>query len=169
MAADANIPSQKMYLRSVRDRTQTVTAQYNPNDFTEKIKVNYASIKIPGLSHQPLQYSHTENWKVSFELWWYSHDQKELDDANKARRLLQSWTIPDIAQDVEGGPPPRILVVWPKLLSIVCVIRELDFTHKLFKKDGESFHRLCKVNFEEIRDLRLYGFQVRNDGTMRAS
>lgn len=169
MPAEATVPTEKMYLRSTRDRSQTVTAQYNPNEFTEKIKVNYATIKIPGLSHAPLQFSNTDNWKVSFDLWWYSHNQAELDASNKARRLLQSWTIPDQAQNVEGGPPPRILVVWPQLLSVICVIREVDFTHKLFSRNGQSYHRICKVNFEEIRDARLYGFQVRNDGTMRGA
>jgi hypothetical protein len=159
----------KMYLRDLSTpSTGTVTAQANPETLDEKIKVIYNRAKIPGLSHEPLQFSNTDNWKTTIELMHMAADEAALSGLNNDRKLLMSWCLPRSGGDIPGGSPPRLLFFWPKMWMLTVVITELDISHKRFKIDGESWIRVAKVSIEESRDSRLQASDVASNGTMRS-
>ena len=148
----------------------SVEAQSNPPELEETIDVNWARPAVPGLSHEPLQYSHTSNLKHGLTLTFDALDPT-YDPARilLARRFLQSLCVPrQAAQDIGSGAPPRVLFVWPNLISLTCVITSLGFKYSRFRLDGTPTLFTVKVALEEIRDVRLTSEDVLASGTQRS-
>jgi hypothetical protein len=150
---------------------QTLEAQFNPTQLRETIVVNYARLAVLGLSHKPLQYQNTDNHTFPIELAFRAYDAKgnRLDDNKAARRFLMSLCYPRRGSStVTGGAPPRLLFVWPGLMSLVAVITKLEFEHTLFNFLGDPVHSSAKIDLEEIRDVRLFSEDVLAQGTLRS-
>lgn len=144
------------------------TAQFNPEEVRERIKVNYKDLEVLGLSHKPSQYLNTDNWSSSFTLGFDALSQYEGSVAH-ARLFLMSLCYPRrTAQTVAGGAPPRVLFSWPNLLSVTCKIDELDFTHKRFNSRMQSVLWTVDVKVSEGRLVRLYSEDVLAYGTIRS-
>ncbi len=148
----------------------SIDAQFNPTEFEEALEVNWARQTVPGLSHQPLQFIHTGNTKFTLELNFEVQDPTtDLDQIHHARRFLQSLCYPRRgAEDVIGGGPPRVLFVWPKVVSLTCVVTALSFKYGRFNLDGTPVQFTAKVALEEVRDVRLLSEDVLQDGTQRS-
>ncbi len=148
----------------------SIEAQFNPTEFEEALEVNWARQTIPGLSHQPLQFVNTGNTKFTLELNFEAQDPTtDLDQIHLARRFLQSLCYPRRgAQDVIGGGPPRALFVWPKVISLTCVLTGLSFKYCRFNLEGTPVQFTSKVTLEEVRDVRLLSEDVLADGTQRS-
>ncbi len=144
----------------------TVTAQYNPETLEEVLAVVYSKCKVQGLSHQVLQYEHTDNLSVKFDLAFdaLSH---EAYDVGQARKWLQSLCYSPKA----GGAPPRVLFSWPGLFMLTSVVDKLTFKHKRFAWAGllEPTWFVVSVALSEIRDTRITSEDVARDGTVRSS
>jgi hypothetical protein len=149
----------------------SIDAQFNPSELEEMLDVNWARQTVPGLSHQPLQFVNTGNTKMSFELRFEAQDPTTtLDRLLRDRRFLQSLCYPRRgASTVIGGGPPRALFIWPKIVSLTCVVTGLAFRYTRFNLDGTPIEFACRVSLEEIRDVRLFSEDVLNDGTQRSS
>ena len=147
-----------------------VEAQFNPAEFEEALEVNWARQTVPGLSHQPLQFVNTGNVKFTLELHFEVHDPNaDIDQIHYARRFLQSLCYPRRgAEDVIGGGPPRGLFVWPKVVSLTCVVTGLSFKYGRFNLEGTPIQFTAKVTLEEIRDVRLPSEDVLSDGSQRS-
>ena len=61
-----------------------------------------------------------------------------------------------------------MLFIWPRFISLTCVITALSFKYSRFRLDGTPVQFTAKVAFEEIRDVRLYSEDVLRDGTQRS-
>lgn len=148
-------------------------AQFNPTELDEDLTVNWNKLAVLGLSHMPLQYQQTDNHALSVDLAFRAFDdtgKNRLADVQRARRFLLSlcYSSQGSPATVIGGAPPRVLFVWPTLIELVCVVKKLHFHHTLFNTQGAPVHFSCKVDLEEIRDVRLYSEQVRDMGTQRS-
>ena len=142
-----------------------IEAQYNPKKFEPEIEVEYAELKVPGLSHRPLQYVSTGNVKSPIELLFVVHSVKERQALEYARRFLMSLCVPWRGQ----AAPPRALFVWPNEASLQVVIRgTLKFSDERFNRDMGTIEMSAKVPFEEIRDTRLVGEDVLASGLWRS-
>jgi hypothetical protein len=148
----------------------SIDAQFNPTEFEEALEVNWARQTVPGLSHQPLQFVQTGNTKFTLELNFEAQDPTtDLDTIQYARRFLQSLCYPRRgAADVIGGGPPRVLFVWPNVISLTCVITALSFKYGRFNLEGTPVQFTAKLTLEEIRDVRLLSEDVLQDGTQRS-
>jgi hypothetical protein len=153
---------------------------FMPTEFTEEIVVNYGRQVVAGMSHETLQFSNTSNYKISgLEFFFLGVPRSGSEDPNNLsqqdiihdkRNFLMSLTLSsESAETVRDGGPPRILFVWPKMVSMTCVIGSLKITHEKFSKDGRSSIFRAVVDLEEVRDFRLTSENVRVQGTFRPS
>ena len=80
-------------------------------------------------------------------------------DIDDFRNFLRALTVPPAS--AEMAPPPRVLVIWPKVLVIETVLTELEFQYRVFAGDGSALIYTATCGFEEIlvyneADLRRY-------------
>lgn len=153
----------RMSMARLTAPSETLEAQFNPTELEEKISVNYDELAVLGLSHMPLQYSQTGNLVLPFELAFRVFDDRgnRQDDLAYARRFLYSLCFPSrTAADVTSGAPPRVLFVWPTLLTITAVVTELSWKHTLFNKSGTPIHSAAKITVKQIRDVRMFSEDV---------
>jgi hypothetical protein len=148
----------------------SIDAQFNPSELEEALEVNWTRQTVPGLSHQPLQYVQTNNTKFTLELYFEAQDPSvDLDGILRSRRFLQSLCYPRRgAQTVADGGPPRVLFVWPTVVSLTCVIASISLKYSRFNLDGTPVQFTAKVSLEEIRDIRLWSEDVLATGTQRS-
>ena len=169
----------KVVLSNLSDPSQVVVAQYNPTEFTETIIANYARLAPRGLSHEVLQFSNTGNLGFSFELHFNANDSDTGGAANTSARVLENLDNRKIlhafmyprraARDLSGVGPPRILFVWPSMVSLTTVIASLNIRHSMFAKTGHSLKYTAAIVLEEIRDYRILSDEVAALGTMRGA
>lgn len=142
--------------------------QFNPTKLQEQIEVNWARLAMPGQSHEKLHFIHTSNFKISLELFFRAMTRDELEKIHYARRQILSWAYPrSISNDIVGGGAPTLLLYWPKMLSLKCVMGSASITHELFNHEGRSTQFNCSINLEEIRDVRLHFDEVAEDNVLR--
>jgi hypothetical protein len=160
----------RMYLVDLKSN-EILTAQFNPPELEEELKVEWVRLAPPGLSHKPLQYAGTENVGYQFELLFDAGvEGVTLAEILRARQFLQSLCYAKRgATNVRGGQAPRVLFVWPNLVSLTSVISDLSFKYERFAFSGAPTRYKVKIKLEEIRDVRLYGEDVRDEGTRRAT
>lgn len=148
--------------------TQDVLA--NPNEIEVAIDVGWNELEVPGMSHTPLQFKNVSNASIPLEFYCseFMHGRDTLDDHS---RFLQSLCYPDYdANSVLEGAPPRVLLVWPNVLSMTVVFRSLSirFTH-FSVEDGHPIRFTASAKVSEIRDVRLSSADVRAQGLRRGS
>lgn len=151
---------------------ESVELQYNPTELEETIGAVYNRQTVLGMSHQILQFSHTENLSISFDLAFDALTNAEsfdADDCLNARRFIHALCYPRAgAALVADGAPPRALFVWPHLYTLTCVITKARFRFTRFFGTGKPSAFKCSLSIEEIRDFRVTSEELMADGTQRA-
>lgn len=129
-----------------------LTAWANPTQLTETRSAQWNRIAVPGLGYQPLQYGGTNNRQLAdVELMFDRRWQPDADLA-AARRFLDALVAPASA-DVASAPP-RLLLVWPKLLSLEVITESVELTHEYFASDGTPLAMRARLTFEAIAEPR---------------
>lgn len=143
---------------------------FNPEQLEEELQVAYARLTVPGLSHQPLQYTNTGNQGVTLDLYARGNTPGERVLIEDFRRFLQSLCYPrGNAGTIDDGAPPRVLFVWPLVWTWTCKVTSLRITSTQFSQDGRISRYVASVTLEEIRDVRLTSDDVRRHGTRRSA
>ncbi|HTJ80540.1 MAG TPA: hypothetical protein VL400_02420, partial [Polyangiaceae bacterium] len=92
------------------DTGESVSAQFNPEEVSEKLTVNYKDLEIMGFSHKPQQYQNTSNLALSFTLGF---DALSVDGGSvqRTRLFLHSlcYSRRGASEDVVGGGPPKVV------------------------------------------------------------
>jgi len=147
---------------------EDLEVQYNPEDLSLLLEVDYARLDVPGLSHQPMQYSSTKNVVSKFSLYCAAHSTAQRERIDDFTRFLSSLCYaPEGARSVGQGAPPRVLFVWPRLATMTTRITSLQFKFATFAKDGGAIRWTADVSLEEARDVRLTMEDVRVAGFRR--
>jgi hypothetical protein len=133
---------------------------FNPAQLTEKVQVGWNHLSVPGLSHQPLQFQNTGNRQlagVEFTLdRFFAEAQISAPEVLDFAAFLRALTVPPAAEGgVLAGAPPRVLVVWPRVLVLEAVVTELEFAFRRFAVDGRVLTYVATCTFEEILDARV--------------
>jgi hypothetical protein len=139
--------------------------QFNPRKLPEKLAAVWTAHTVPGMSHQPLQFSHCSNHAVTLELVWVVRTKADQDALHNARRFLQSLLVPWRGHT----SPPRALLVWPNMMDLTVVITEFDGEGSLFDEQLNALVYTAKLSCQEIRDGRYYGDDVLKQGPNRFS
>lgn len=167
MDVAAQVPRARLTITNVRTG-DFVEAQFNPSRFQEDISVNYARPAVLGLSHQPLQYLGTTNLSIPIELFFLSRDIQTHDNAQHAKRFLQSLCYPSRGSDsIVAGQPPRALVSWAKVVSLTCKLVNLSVRSTRFNIKGEVVQYTARCQFEEMRDVRWTSEDAFRLGSLR--
>jgi hypothetical protein len=134
--------------------------------------LKWKEFEIPGLSHQPMHYILTKNDSLPFKLIFRARPEK---GAAERKLLIDKWKsmlafcYPKRgAVNITDAGPPRILVVWPRLLSMTCVLKKFKTTFKKFNADGEPLFWEVDMSFRAIRDVRITGDEVEAQGLQRS-
>lgn len=144
---------------------------FNPEQITEEVQVAYTKLTVPGMSHQPIQYTNTGNHAIPIELYMEAHTARARDTLDDWRRFVLSLAYPKgNAGSINDGAPPRVLFVWPNVWSFSCVLLGLRIASTQFSVEDLRITRCtATLTLEEIRDVRLTSEDVRRNGTRRSS
>ena len=145
---------------------ESMDCLFNPTQLSEKVAVNYTRQVVPGLSHQVLQYQSTGNWQVpgvEFYLDAYlAAQQPNVPDILRFRRFLRSLTVPPVGTEgVSATAPPRVLFIWPNVLTVETVVTDLEFQYRQFGADGGVLIYTATCSFEQILDVRVTSESLR--------
>ena len=133
---------------------------FNPTQISEKVQVNWTRLAVPGLSHQVLQYQSTSNRQLAGVEFYldklFAAAQPGDPDILDFRDFLHALTVPPRATEtVLATAPPRLLFLWPRVLTIETVVTDLEFQYRQFGTDGAALVYTATVTFEEIHDVRV--------------
>lgn len=150
----------------------------NPTELAESINVNWREQAVVGMSHPIMQYVGTGAHalpSVTFRVDAYQMSRElgrnvTTSDVLGFKRFLQSLTVPPRgAENVTGGSPPRVLFVWPDVVSLTVVVRTAEFRYLKFAREtGAPLVYDARVTFSEVRDERMTSEQLLNEGSMRS-
>ncbi|WP_426747435.1 peptidoglycan-binding protein [Myxococcus faecalis] len=141
---------------------------FNPTQLTEKLQVNWNRLAVPGLSHQVLQFQGTSNRQlagVEFYLdAFFATQQGDASNIMAFRAFLRALTVPPAGTEgVLATAPPRVLVLWPGLLTVECVVASVEFQYRQLAVDGRVLVYTATVTFEEVLDTRVTSEQLRQE------
>jgi len=124
---------------------ESMPCLFNPTQLTEKLQVNWNRQVVPGLSHQVLQFQSTSNRQltgVEFYLdRFFATEQPGDPNILEFRAFLRALTAPPaVTEGVLATAPPRVLVVWPNVVTIECVVASIDFQYRLLRNGSRTAH-----------------------------
>jgi Contractile injection system tube protein len=141
-------------------------AQFNPEEFEIAAKAVYQKHAIPG-SHQVLQYSHSENLGMQFDLRFQVRGGNantapfSTRDRKHAEGFLLALTAPgsgraQVFRTVTTTAPPRVLVEWPFFLAFEAAVEDVTFRYTRFDgRRAAPIELTASVSVTEMRDLRF--------------
>ena len=147
---------------------EAIECLFNPTQLVEKVQVNWNRLAVPGLSHQVLQYQSTGNRELSGVEFYldrvFAAEQPGDVDIMEFRAFLRALTVPpEGTEDVASTAPPRVLVIWPEVLTVEAVVTDVEFQYRQVGVDGTVLVYAATVTFEEILDARVTSEQLREE------
>ena len=141
---------------------------FNPTQLSERVEVKWSRLAVPGLSHEVLQFQNTGNRQlpeVEFYLdALFAAEQPGDVNIRDFRAFLRALTVPP--KGTEGVPataPPRVLLIWPDVLTLECVVGSVEFQYRKLAVDGSVLVYTATVNFEELLDTRVTSEELRGE------
>lgn len=144
-----------------------VTVMFNPTEFEHAIQTNWQRFTIPGLGYQPRHYVNTTNAALPMELFYRALTAADLVQMRETMNFIRALCYPVQSQSVSTGGPPRVLVVWPQVVSMICTIKALGERFIKFNKFGDCVVAKARVEFEEMRATPIFFRDVERHGLIR--
>ena len=88
------------------DTGERLEFQYNPNSISDEKSTDYATIKIPGMSHPRYQYVAGEPRRIAFKVELFKGPVKQKVD------WLRSLQYPEHAGTMLKNAPHRVLLIF---------------------------------------------------------
>lgn len=144
---------------------------FNPTTLEERYTPEYARLDPIGYPQKPLHYIGSQNPIYNIELFL---DEVEFikrgvepqslglvetapTNIEDYRRFLISLTYPSGTNNGSINiPPAKVLFIWPNMLEMICVIRDLSFSHKEFLPNGSSRMYTADLVLEATLENRLF-------------
>lgn len=150
---------------------------FNPREVSITANAVWAKIPIPGLSHEVMQYSHTESVPVTLTLEWsaletlrrrragqaavdvgedpnlrpvanpFSDMNHHQDKGFMYRDFLYSFSVPMSP----GRAPSRCMVIWPNFISVIGVVAPVAFKFTQWAKGGWPMAFAASITLTEHR------------------
>lgn len=163
---DSNTPARMTVTDLQSD--ETVEVQFNPTELERAIAVNYARKEVLGNSHQEHEFLNVGNQTLRIELFYLAESPAQLDRLKDAERFLESLCYPpEEADAIATFAPPRVLMVWPRTLSITARLTSLRIRYQRWNRFGDPVQFTATCTFEESRIRRLTKQDVRLLGALR--
>lgn len=147
---------------------ESIECLFNPTQLVEKLQVNWNRLTVPGLSHEPLQFKNTSNRQLSNVEFYLDRvfAAEQPGDVNilDFRAFLRALTVPpEGTEGVAATAPPRVLFIWPSVVTVECVVASVEFQYKQLAVDGMVLVYTASVSFEEILDTRVTSEELREE------
>lgn len=153
------------------DTAEIHEVQYNPTELNEKVAASFAEVEIPGLGHQPEQFSSTANFEVSFSLRYDAigfFGGNGVQRVKDARKFIYSLLYPRMLTGaITRAGPPRVQLIMPHFWSFTCKFHTADLKSRFQNVDGDLSAFSIEIMAKEVRDATLYSEEVRRVGTVR--
>lgn len=144
-----------------------VEVQFNPTEFQRSMEVEYARQTVPGLPHKILQYVSTSNSVFEMELYFQAHHRDQMLTNLTTRNFLESLCYPRGVSQFVDAAPPRVLFMWPRFVSMTCVVTGMTDNYTQFTQLGRPREFTVTLTLEEIRQVRMLSEDVWLTGLKR--
>ena len=131
---------------------EELEAWMNPPALSEQRGAQWNRLAIPGLGYQALQFGGTTNRKLADLTLVFDRRTHPYADLDVARLFLDGLVAPAAPAPASG--PPRVLFVWPRLLSIETIVESVELTHDHVAVDGTPMAMTAKITFEQVVEMR---------------
>lgn len=166
MPSDGETPV-RMTLTDLQS-AESVEVMYNPTELKRILSTNYARKAVLGNSHQPHEFLNTNNQNLTFTLWHRAENPEELNKLQDAMRFIESLHYaPEAPDSITQNAPPRVLMVWPRTLSLTVRVLQTEITHMLFNRFGDTTQFTARITADEALLKRLTKEDVRLLGALR--
>lgn len=145
----------RMTITRFDDPRQVLEAQFNPEELKEATGAEWSKLVVPGNSHPVKQFSHTAPNRFTFTLAFLAitGGPEAVAYLKSARSFLKSIERPRRqVGNIASAGAPRVIFVWPNLLTVVGTVEKCDFTFSRFASNGSPIEAKAAVEIEEIRD-----------------
>lgn len=145
----------KLTLTRVDTPSEFLEAQDNPDGVKLAGGAVYSKLVVPGLSHQPKQFTHTKNRVVTFTLDFITTrgGPPVLSYTRRAIQFFERVCRPrPVAGLVSAGGAPRLLLVVPGVLSMQCTLEDYKVDIQRQASNGAVAEVAVELTLEEIRD-----------------
>ena len=126
---------------------ESLEFQYNPDEITDEKSTDFATIKVPGMSHPRYQYVAGEARKISFKVSFFKGPVREKT------AWLQSLLYPQHEKTMLRNAPHKVLFFFGDLYpGVMCVVRQVRARYfHMFDKDSLlPQHAEVDLTLEEI-------------------
>ncbi|MCA9623471.1 MAG: LysM peptidoglycan-binding domain-containing protein [Myxococcales bacterium] len=146
---------------------EAVPVLFNPEEYTVKRGVNYASLPVVGLSGPITQFVHGEATTLEMELFLdtreaHEHNRRVVNQAGDDVRKLVDRIVGLMNIDPATHAPPILLFVWGSL-SFNCVLTSATQQFVLFLADGTPVRARLQVSFSEYRNVDREAKEVKRE------
>ena len=141
------------------DTGERLEFQYNPNSISDEKSTDYATIKIPGMSHPRYQYVAGEPRRIAFKVELFKGPVKQKVD------WLRSLQYPEHAGTMLKNAPHRVLLIFGDLYpGVTCIVRQVKARFfGLFDRDNLLPQRAeVDIVLEEYVDRSINWSEVRS-------
>ncbi|MHB1000749.1 MAG: hypothetical protein ACYC27_16025 [Armatimonadota bacterium] len=126
---------------------ESLEFQYNPDEITDEKSTDFATIKVPGMSHPRYQYVAGEARRIAFRLSFFKGDVK------KKVTWLQSLLYPEHEKTMLRTAPHKVLFFFGDLYSgVPCIVRQVRvrYFHMFDQTNLLPQHAEVDIVLEEI-------------------
>ncbi|MHB9037087.1 MAG: hypothetical protein ACYC64_10485 [Armatimonadota bacterium] len=134
------------YLVDVVTR-ESLEFQYNPDDITDDKSTDYATIKVPGMSHPRYQFVSGEARKIAFTVVFFKGPVKQKV------AWLQSLLYPQHEKTMLKSAPHKVLFFLGDLYpGTLCIVRQVraHYFHMFDKDSLLPQHAEVEMTLEEV-------------------
>ena len=137
---------------------ESLEFQYNPDEIADDKGAEFATIKVPGMSHPRYQYVAGEARRITFRLVFFKGDVK-----GKVA-WLQSLLYPSHEKTMLKTAPHKVLFFFGDLYTgITCIVRQVRvrYFHMFDQTNLLPQHAEVDITLEEIVDKSVSYIEVR--------
>lgn len=132
----------------------------NPASLDWQVAAEYHAHAPVGFGHEVLQYRHSTSPRLGpleFRLNAFvtEHGRLASDDIDRFAQFLRALTLPTPAE----GRPPRTLLVWPEMMTLQTVVREVQSSFTRFAASGRPLEYVAQVSLIEVVQVRVSQMQ----------
>lgn len=152
-----NVRTATGYLVDVVTR-ESLEFQYNPDEIADEKSTDFATIKVPGMSHPRYQYVAGEARRISFKLTFFKGPVK------KKVTWLQSLLYPQHEKTMLRNAPHKVLFFFGDLYAgVPCIVRQVRvrYFHMFDQTNLLPQHAEVDLTLEEIVNKSVDYSEVR--------
>jgi hypothetical protein len=137
---------------------ESLEFQYNPDEIADEKGADFATIKVPGMSHPRYQYVASEARRITFKLTFFKGEVK------KKVAWLQSLLYPSHDKTMLKTAPHKVLFFFDDLYTgMPCIVRQVRvrYFHMFDQTNLLPQHAEVDITLEEIVNKSVDYSEVR--------